>query len=85
MMDRSYRGRSKPARSLFSNLFNFCLIPVKSLAYPYLSRLKDFYKIYEDPSISRTIKELSYTLKSTNNNIFFSSHKQPSSDELDDL
>ena len=47
--------------------------------------LKDFYKFYEDPSICRTIKELSYTLKSTNNNIFFSSHKQPSSDELDDL
>ena len=30
-------------------------------------------------------EELFYSLKSTNNNIFFSSHKLPSSEELDDL
>ena len=47
--------------------------------------VKDFHKFYEDPSISRTIKELSFLLKKTNNNLIFSSHLFPSSDELDEL
>ena len=47
--------------------------------------VKDFYKFYDDPTICRTIKELSYLLKSTNNNLIFSSHRLPSSEELDDL
>ena len=47
--------------------------------------LKDFHKFYDDPTISRTIKELSFSLKETPHNIIFSSHKYPSSDELDEL
>ncbi len=47
--------------------------------------IKDFHKFYDDPSISRTIKELSYTLKETNNNLILSSHILPTSEELDDL
>ncbi len=47
--------------------------------------LKDFHKFYDDPSISRTIKELSISLKETSNNLIFSSHIFPSSDELDEL
>ena len=47
--------------------------------------LKDFYKFYDDPSICRTIKELSYFLRKTTNNLIFSSHKLPSSEELDHL
>ncbi len=47
--------------------------------------LKDFHKFYEDPIISRTIKELSFSLKQTTHNIIFSSHLYPSSDELDEL
>ncbi|MBD74976.1 MAG: AAA family ATPase [Rickettsiales bacterium] len=47
--------------------------------------LKDFYRFCDDPSISRTIKELSYSLRSTSNNLIFSSHKFPSSEDLDDL
>ena len=47
--------------------------------------VKDFYKFYDDPSVCRTIKELSYLLRRTSNNLIFSSHKLPSSEELDDL
>ena len=47
--------------------------------------VKDFHKFYDDPSISRTIKELSYLLKSTANNLILSSHILPTSEELDDL
>ena len=47
--------------------------------------LKDFYKFFEDTSICRTIKELSFSLRQTNNNLIFSSHILPSSEEMDDL
>ena len=47
--------------------------------------VKDFHKYIDDPSISRTIKELYYSLKNTKNNLIFSSHILPSSEELDDL
>ena len=47
--------------------------------------VKDFYKFYDDPSICRTIKELSYLLKKTTSNLIFSSHRLPSSEELDEL
>tara|TARA_B100000945_G_scaffold122485_1_gene97332 strand:+ start:1436 stop:2902 length:1467 start_codon:yes stop_codon:yes gene_type:complete len=47
--------------------------------------VKDFHKFYDDPSISRTIKELSSLLKETPHNLIFSSHILPSSEELDDL
>ena len=47
--------------------------------------LKDFHKFYEDPTISRTIKELSFLIKETTHNIIFTSHIYPTSDELDEL
>ncbi len=47
--------------------------------------VKDFHKFYEDPSINRTIKELSSTLKKTSHNLIISSHLFPSSEELDEL
>ncbi|WP_288261516.1 AAA family ATPase [uncultured Prochlorococcus sp.] len=47
--------------------------------------VKDFHKFYEDPSINRTIKELSSVLKETNHNLIISSHLFPSSEELDEL
>ena len=47
--------------------------------------VKDFNKYIDDPSISRTIKELYYSLKKTKNNLIFSSHILPSSEEIDDL
>ncbi len=47
--------------------------------------LKDFHKFYEDPSINRTIKELSSALKETNHNLIIISHLFPSSEELDEL
>jgi len=47
--------------------------------------LKDFHKFYDDPTINRTIKELSSTLKETNHNLIISSHLLPSSEELDEL
>ena len=47
--------------------------------------VKDFHKFYEDPSINRTIKELSSSLKETNHNLIISSHLFPSSEELDEL
>ena len=47
--------------------------------------VKDFHKFYDDPSISRTIKELSFSLRETSHNIILSSHMLPSSEELDDL
>ena len=47
--------------------------------------VKDFHKFYEDPSISRTIKQLSSSLKETNHNLIISSHIFPSSEELDEL
>ncbi len=47
--------------------------------------LKDFHKFYDDPTISRTIKELSFLLKETTHNIIFSSHIYPTSEELDEL
>ena len=36
--------------------------------------VKDFHKFYDDPSISRTIKELSFSLKETSNNLILSSY-----------
>ncbi len=47
--------------------------------------LKDFHKFYDDPSISRTIKELSFSIKETPHNLIFSSHIYPNSEELDEL
>ena len=47
--------------------------------------VKDFHKFYDDPSISRTIKELSFVLKETNHNLILTSHMLPSTEELDDL
>ena len=47
--------------------------------------VKDFHKFYDDPSINRTIKELSSALKETNHNLIISSHLHPSSEELDEL
>ena len=47
--------------------------------------VKDFHKFYDDPSINRTIKELSSSLKETNHNLIISSHIFPSSEEIDEL
>jgi len=47
--------------------------------------VKDFHKFYDDPSINRTIKELSSVLKKTSHNLIISSHLFPSSEELDEL
>ena len=47
--------------------------------------LKDFHKFYEDPSINRTIKDLSSALKETTHNLIISSHLLPSSEELEEL
>jgi len=47
--------------------------------------VKDFHKFYDDPTINRTIKELSSALKETSHNLIFSSHLFPSSEELDEL
>ena len=47
--------------------------------------VKDFHKFYDDPSINRTIKELSSSLKETSHNLILSSHLFPSSEELDEL
>jgi len=47
--------------------------------------VKDFHKFYDDPSINRTIKELSSALKKTSHNLIISSHLFPSSEELDEL
>ncbi len=52
---------------------------------PTILLVRDFHKFYDDPSISRTIKELSSSLRETNNNLILSSHLLPSSEELDDL
>ncbi len=52
---------------------------------PTILLVKDFHKFYDDPSISRTIKELSFSLRETSNNLILSSHIFPSSEELDDL
>ena len=47
--------------------------------------VKDFHKFYDDPSINRTLKELSSLLKQTSHNLIISSHLFPSSEELDEL
>jgi len=47
--------------------------------------VKDFHKFYDDPSINRTIKELSSALKKTSHNLIISSHLFPSSEELYEL
>ena len=47
--------------------------------------LKDFHKYFDDPSISRNIKELSILLKETSHNIIFCSHNYPSSEELEEF
>jgi len=47
--------------------------------------VKDFHKFYDDPSINRTIKELSSALKKSSHNLIISSHLFPSSEELDEL
>ncbi len=52
---------------------------------PTILLARDFHKFYDDPSISRTIKELSSSLRETKNNLILSSHILPSSEELDDL
>ena len=52
---------------------------------PTVLLVKDFHKFYDDPSINRTIKELSSALKKTSNNLIISSHLFPSSEELDEL
>ncbi len=52
---------------------------------PTILMVKDFHKFYDDPSIIRTIKELSFSLRETSNNLILTSHILPSSEELDDL
>ncbi len=52
---------------------------------PTILLAKDFDRFYDDPSITRTIKELSTSLRETNHNLILSSHILPSSQELDDL
>ena len=52
---------------------------------PTLLLVKDFHKFYDDPSINRTLKELSCSLRETSHNLILSSHILPSSEELDDL
>ncbi len=52
---------------------------------PTILLVKDFHKFYDDPSISRTVKELSSSLRETCHNLILSSHLLPSSEELDDL
>ena len=52
---------------------------------PTILLVKDFHKFYDDPSISRTIKELSSSLRETSHNLILSSHIIPQSEELDDL
>ena len=52
---------------------------------PTMLLVKDFHKFYDDPSINRTIKKLSSSLKETNHNLIISSHLFPSSEELDEL
>jgi len=47
--------------------------------------VKDFHKFYDDPSINRTIKELSSALTETSHNLIISSHLFPSSEDLDEL
>jgi len=47
--------------------------------------VKDFHKFYDDPSVNRTIKQLSSALKETSNNLIISSHLFPASEELDEL
>ena len=47
--------------------------------------LKDFHKYYDDPSISRTIKELALSIKETSHNLIFSSFSYPASDEFNEL
>ncbi len=60
-------------------------IKEQSSELPTIILAKDFHKFYDDPSISRTIKELSYSLRETSQNLILSSHILPSSEELDDL
>ena len=52
---------------------------------PTILLVKDFHKFYDDPSIIRTIKELSLVLKKTCHSLIISSHLFPSSEELDEL
>ena len=52
---------------------------------PTILLVKDFHKFYDDPSINRTIKELSSSLRESSHNLILSSHILPSSEELDDL
>jgi len=47
--------------------------------------VKDFHKFYDDPSINRTIKELSSSLKEASHNLIISSHLFPSLEDLDEL
>ena len=47
--------------------------------------VKDFHKFYDDPSINRTIKQLSSSLKETSHNLIICSHLFPTSEELDEL
>ena len=47
--------------------------------------LKDFHKFYDDPSVSRTIKELASSLKESTHNLIFSSYIYPTSDEFNEL
>ncbi len=47
--------------------------------------LKDFHRFYEDPTIGRTLKELSVYLRETSHNLIFNSHVYPTSNEFDDL
>ncbi len=46
---------------------------------------KDFHKFYDDPTINRTIKEISSAFKETSHNLIISSHLFPSSEELEEL
>ena len=47
--------------------------------------VKDFHKFYDDPSINRTIKELSVSLRETCHNLIICSHLFPLEEELNEL
>ena len=52
---------------------------------PTLLLIKDFHKFHEDPTIARTLKELSFYLRETTHNLIFNSHVYPISNEFDEL
>ena len=49
----------------------------QSSEVPTVLLVKDFHKFYDDPTINRTIKELSSELKKKSHNLIISSHLFP--------